>query len=158
MSDTKAPNYKGMFGKLETILDEYLGQKAPTLPDNIKDIVVSFAPYLAILGIVISLPSILAVLGVGAFLTPFSAFMGTSYMLSYGFGYYVGIVGLIISAVLEALAIQGLFKRSMGAWRLMYYSALVSFVVSILQGGFVGAIIGGLIGMYILFQVKPKYK
>jgi len=158
MSDTKAPNTTGVLNQLETMLEEYLGKKAPAMPENIKDILVSFAPYLAIIGIVIALPSLLAVLGVGAFLSPFSAFMGTSYMLSYGFGYYVGIVGIIISAVFDALAIQGLFKRSMGAWRLMYYSALVSFVTSVLQGGFVGAIIGGLIGMYILFQVKSKYK
>jgi len=157
MSDTKAPNYKATFGQLETLLDEYLGKKAPAMPDNIKDIIVSFAPYLAIIGIVFSLPAIFAILGIGAMMGPFSALLGAS-MLTYGFGYYINIVGLIVSAVLDALAIGGLFKRSIKAWKLMYYSALVSFVVSILQGGFVGAIIGGIIGMYVLFQVKDKYK
>jgi len=158
MSTSKAPDYKASFNKLETVLDEYLGKKAPEMPENIKETLVSFAPYLAIIGIVISLPAILAIFSLGAALGPFSALMGASYMVSYGAGYYIGVAGLIIAAVLDALSIQGLFKRSMGAWRLMYYSSLVTFVASILQGNFGSAIIGGLISLYILFQVKNKYK
>jgi len=158
MSTTKTPDYKASFNQLETLLDDYLGKKAPALPENIKEIIVSFAPYLAIIGIVISLPAIVAILGIGTMMGPFTAFLGASYTMSYGVGYYVGVVGLIISAVLDGLAIKGLFKRSMGAWRLMYYSSLVSFVASILQGSFSGALIGLLIGLYILFQVKSKYK
>ncbi|MFH0773101.1 MAG: hypothetical protein V1922_02205 [bacterium] len=158
MSDTKAPNYKSVFNQLETMLDEYLGKKAPAMPDNIKETLVSFAPYLAIIGIVLAVPGILAILGIGAMLGPLTAFMGASYMMSYGVGYYVGVIGLIISAIFEGLAIPGLFKRSMGAWRFMYYASLVTFVASILQGNFMSAIIGGLIGLYILFQVKSKYK
>lgn len=158
MSTTKAPDYKASMNQLETMLDEYLGKKAPAMPENIKETLVSFAPYLAIIGIVISFPAIFAILGIGAMMGPFSAFLGASYMMSYGVTYYIGIVGLIISAVLEALAIQGLFKRSMGAWRLMYYSSLVTFVASVLQGNLSSAIIGGLIGLYILFQVKGMYK
>jgi len=158
MSTTKAPDTKAALNQLEIILDEYLGKKAPAMPENIKETLVSFAPYLAIIGIVISLPAIFAILGIGAMMGPFSAFLGASYMMSYGVTYYIGIVGLIISAILEALAIQGLFKRSMGAWRLMYYASLVTFVASVLQGNLSSAIIGGLIGLYILFQVKGMYK
>lgn len=158
MSTTKAPDYKASMDQLETMLNEYLGKKAPAMPENIKETLVSFAPYLAIIGIVISLPAIFAIFGLATMMGPFSAFLGTSYMMSYGFTYYVGIVALIISAILEALAIQGLFKRSIKAWRLMYYASLVSFVASVLQGGLGGALIGTLIGLYILFQVKSMYK
>lgn len=154
MSDTKAPDYKGTFNKLETLLDEYLGHKAPALPENAKETLVSFAPYLAIIGIVFAIPAVFAILGIGAMMGPFS------YMMAYSFSpvYYIGVGGLVISAVLDGLAINGLFKRSMGAWRLMYYSSLVTFVASILQGSLSSAILGGLIGMYLLFQVKNKYK
>jgi hypothetical protein len=140
------------------MLDEYLGKKAPAMPDNIKDTLVSFAPYLAIIGIIFSLPAIFAILGIGAMMGPFSAFLGAPYMMSFGASYYIGVVGLIISAIFDGLAIPGLFKRSMSAWRLMYYSSLVTFVASILQGNLGSAILGGLIGLYILFQVKNKYK
>ena len=157
MSTPKAQGFEAL-NQLETMLDEYLGKKAPAMPENIKETLVSFAPYLAIIGIVFSLPAIFAILGIGAMMGPFSAFLGASYMMSYGVGYYVGIVGLIISAILDGLAIPGLFKRSMGAWRLMFYSSLVTFVASVLQGNLSSALIGGVIGLYILFQVKGKYK
>ncbi len=158
MSDTKAPDYKGTFNQLEKMLDEYLGKKAPAMPENIKETLTSFAPYLAIIGIVISLPAIFAILGIGAALGPLGALTGASYMMTFGPAYYIGVVGLIISVIFEGLAIPGLFKRSMGAWRFMYYASLANFAASVLQGNFVSAIIGGLIGMYILFQVKNKYK
>ena len=158
MSDTKAQGYKATFNQLETLLDDYLGKKAPALPENIKETIVSFGPYLAIIGIIFSLPAILAILGVGALMGPFSALLGASYMLSYGPIYFIGVAALIVAAVLDGLAINGLFKRSMGGWRLMYYSSLVTFVASLLQGNFANALIGGLIGLYILFQVKSKYK
>jgi len=154
MADTKgAVGYKASLEKLESMLDEYLGKKAPALPENIKETLVSIAPYLAIVGIVISVPAVLALLGIGAMFGPF-----VGYGLHYSFAYTVGIVTLAISMVLEAMAIPGLFKRAKGAWRLMYYSSLVGVVANLLQGSISGAIIGGLIGLYVVFQLKAKYK
>ena len=159
MADTKGPvGSKASFNKLEETLNEYLAKKAPALPENVKETLVSFGPYLAIIGIVISIPAILALLGLGALGGSFSAFMGPAYGMRYGFGYIVGLVGSVVTIVLEAMAIQGLFKRSMGAWRLMYYSSLVTILSGILQGSVFGAIIGGIISLYILFQLKSKYK
>lgn len=158
MSTSKAPDYKASLEQLETMLGDLFVHKAPAMPENFKETIVSFAPYLAIIGIVISLPAIFAILGIGAMMGPFSAFMGAGYMMSYGFTYYIGIIALIIGAVFELLAIPGLFKRSMSAWKFMFYASLISFVTSVLQGNLSSAIIGGLIGMYILFQVKNLYK
>jgi len=78
--------------------------------------------------------------------------------MSFGFTYYVGIVILIGSALLEAMAVPGLFKRSMSAWKLMFYSTLVSFIGTVVQGSVLGGILSLLIGMYLLFQVKEKYR
>jgi len=158
MSTSKAPDYKASLNQLETLLDEYFGKKAPAMPDNFKETIVSFAPYLAIIGIVLTLPAVFALLGIGAAMGPLSAFLGASYMMTYGIGYYVGVIVILVSAVLEAMAIPGLFKRTLAAWRLMFYSSLVSAVGSIIQGSISGALIGFLIGMYILFQVKEKYR
>lgn len=154
MSDTKGSvDYKASMNKLEALLDEYLGKKAPALPENVKDTLVSIAPYLAIVGIVISIPAILALLGIGAMFGPFVGFG-----LRYSFMYTIGIVTLAVSMVLEAMAVPGLFKRAKSAWRLMYYSSLVGVIANVLQGSLSGAIIGGLIGLYFVFQLKPKYK
>lgn len=158
MSTTKAPDYKASLNQLESLFEEYLGKKAPAMPENIKETLTSFAPYIAIVGIVLTLPAVFTLLGIGAAMSPFTAFLGASYMMSYGFTYYVGIVVLIGSAILEALAIPGLFKRTKGAWQLMFYSSLVSFVGTVVQGSVLGGLLSLLIGMYILFQVKEKYR
>jgi hypothetical protein len=158
MSTSHGNQAQDVLGKLEALFEEYLGKKAPAMPDNIKETLVSFSPYLAIIGIVISVPALLALLGIGAAVGPFTAFLGAGYMMQYSFSYMIGAGALLISAVLEGLAIQGLFKREMKAWRLMYYSSLVSFAASVLQGSVTSAIVGLLIGMYILFQVREKYR
>lgn len=154
MADTKSSvDYKASFNKLESMLDEYLGKKAPSLPENAKETLVSIAPYIAIVGIVFSVPAVLALLGIGAMFGPF-----VGYGLHYSFAYTVGVITLAISMVLEGLAIPGLFKRAKSAWRLMYYSSLVGIVANVLQGSLSGAIVGGLIGLYFVFQLKSKYK
>jgi len=113
---TKAANEKvdvgGTFNKLEGILEEYLVKKAPfQLPENVKEIIVKFAPYLAILGVLMGIPGVLALLGAGAILAPLG-FVGG--MMSgrpfLGVGFIVNIVFLGVMVVLEALAIPGLFS------------------------------------------------
>lgn len=158
MSTTKAPDYKASLNQLESLFEEYLGKKAPAMPESVKETLVSFAPYIAIIGIVLTLPAVFTLLGIGAAMSPFTAFLGASYMMSYGFTYYVGIIVLIGSAILEAMAVPGLFKRSMGAWKLMFYSTLVSFIGTVVQGSVLGGLLSLLIGMYLLFQVKEKYR
>jgi len=157
MSDTKAPDYKSAFGQLEKMLDEYLGKKAPAMPENAKETLAAFGPYISIISIVIALPAITAILGLGSILSFMGPLAGVPYM-SFGFGYYIGLIGIIVSVVFNGLAIPGLFKRTMGAWRFMYYATLASFVGSVIQGSITSALLGGLIGMYVLFQLKSKYK
>jgi hypothetical protein len=55
------------------------------------------------------------------------------------------------------LALPGLFKRKMSAWKLIFYSQLIGITFSLLSGSILGALIGGLIGLYILFQIRPLY-
>jgi hypothetical protein len=80
-------------------------------------------------------------------------FGGAAYMV--GFSYLT--VVLLAQLVLLGLALPGLFKRKMSAWRLIFYSQLVGIAFSLLSGSILGALIGGLIGLYILFQIRPLY-
>jgi len=146
-------------GQLEDTLEVYLVKKAPfSIPENWKELIVQFAPYLTILGIVVSVPAVLAVLGLGALVSPFSAFLGPSYAFSYGFNYLLSMIVLGVVIVLEAMAVPGLFKRQEKAWRLLFYSSLVSVLSGILGRDLIGTIIGALLSWYILFQVKEYYK
>jgi hypothetical protein len=145
--------------KLENTLEVYLVKKAPfSIPENWKELIVQFAPYLTILGIIVSVPAVFAVLGLGALVSPFTAFLGPRYALSYSFNYVLSMVALVVVIVLAAMAVPGLFKRKEKAWRFLFYASLVNVVSGFLGGDWVGMIISTLISWYILFQVKEYYR
>ena len=132
-------------------LDHYLVQKAPfQIPTEIKELLVKFGPWIALVLLILMLPGLLLVLGIG---TAFMPFGGVGYAA--GFTYLT--VLLLAQLVLLVMALPGLFKRKMSAWKLMLYSQLVGIVLSLLSGSILGAIIGGLIGLYILCQIRSLY-
>src|SRR3989344_9105838 len=105
-------------GQLESVLDEYLVKKAPALPANIKELLVKFAPYLTIIGVVLVVPALLAAFSAGAWLSSnyYWAMGGTTL----GWQYYLALGLSVVTVVLEALAIPGLFARKMSGWRLLF--------------------------------------
>lgn len=156
---TKNSDLKKNLEKLEETLAVYFIDKAPfSIPKNIKELIVTFAPYLTILGVIIYVPSVLAVLGLGALVSPFTVFMGPSYAVHYGFNYILSMIVLAAVVVLEILAIPGLFKKQRKAWLYLFYASLVSLVSGLISGGLIGALIGTIIGWYVLFQVREYYK
>jgi len=131
-------------------LDYYLVKQAPfQIPDGAREVIVRFAPWIAVVLLVLSLPVVLLALGLSAAVLPFAATGAT------GLGFTMMIV--IATLVLDVLALPGLFARRMGGWRLIFYARLVTIVSSVLQGAIVGGILGGLISLYILFQIRPLY-
>lgn len=141
-------------GKLETMLDLYLVDKAPSLPENWKEILVKILPYLIIVFFILSLPLVLVALGLSALIVPLGFVAG----VGSGVGITLSIVILAVSLVLEAMAIPGLFARSKSGWRLLYYSTLVSALYSIVTMSLSGLVLGTLVSLYILFQIKSHYK
>jgi hypothetical protein len=133
-------------------LDFYLVKKAPfQIPDNAKEWLVQYGPWITVVLMVLMLPAVLFVLGVGTALVPFG---GIGYAT--GFGYLA--IGLIVELGLTAASLPGLFARKMAGWKLLFYARIVGLVASLLAGSIVSALVGGLISMYILFQVRPLYK
>lgn len=148
-----------MLGKLEVTLEKYFGEKAPQLPESWKEIIVKFAPYLAIIGVIFGIPGILALVGAGTILAPLGLVGGMMTGRPFlGFGYVVNVLFLGVMVLLEGLAIPGLFSRSKKAWTYLYWSALVGIVQNILIFNVGGLVIGGMLSMYFLFQVKEYYK
>lgn len=154
MKKASATNF---FSQLEETLDEYFGKKAPALPKEAKELLIKVAPYLAILSAILMLPSLLLLLGLGGLTTMFAPFGGVR-AVSMVPTMWVGILLLIPSAVLNIMAIPGLFSRAKIAWTYMYWAQLISLVSSLVQLNIVGAVVGALVGFYILFQVKSFYK
>ncbi len=146
-------SFNSMLGQLEDKLDLYLIKKAPALPAGAKDAIVKFGPWITLILIILAAPVLLALLGLGALLAPFS-FLGG---LSAGFLYIVHLALTIVVLVIEIMALPGLFKQQRRSWRLMYYATLVGVVQNVLSFNIVGLIIGSLLTLYILFQVKSYY-
>jgi hypothetical protein len=138
---------KDLFG----FLDFYLVKKAPfQIPDAGREFIVRFGPWIAIVFLVFLLPPILFVLGLGTFLLPFG---GVGYATNWG----LAILLLIVQVGLLVAALPGLFARRAPAWRLLVYSQLIGMAHSLVSGAIIAAIIGGAIGLYILFQIRTLY-
>jgi len=159
MADKKANDFNSLLGTLEKTLNEYLGQKAPQLPKAWKEIIVKFAPYLAVIGVILSIPAILALFGLGTMLAPLGMMGAVAAGRPFlGAGYIISIVFLVIVLILEAMAIPGLFNRTKPGWTYLYYATLVGAIQNIITFNIGGLLIGTLLGLYILFQVKEYYK
>lgn len=147
----------GFLNQLEATLDEYFGKKAPQLPQNIKELLVKIAPYLVIIGVVLTLPALLVLFGLGGAATMLSPVGGADSMAAVP-TMWIGIILLVPVIILEALAIPGLFARKTVAWKYLFWAQLISVLASLLQLNIFGAILGAVVGFYILFQIKSFYK
>lgn len=143
---TEAP--KDLIG----FLDHYLVQKAPfQLPPNVKEWIVKFGPWIAVVLLILALPPLLFILGIGTILMPFGG-------VGYATGFGLRAIVLLIEVGLLVAALPGLSARKMSGWRLLFYSQIAAIVFSILTGSIVAGLLIGLIVMYILFQIRPLYQ
>lgn len=140
--------------KLESKLDLYFNKKAPNLPENIKESIVKYSPYITLIIMIICLPIILFALGLGTVLLPLS-FLGG---LGTGFKGMISLIFLVITLTLTTVALPGLFKRAKKSWKLMFYCSLISTVQNLLTFNISNLIIGSVISWYFLFQIKNYYK
>lgn len=143
--------------QLEKALDEYFGKKAPALPQNIKEIIVKIAPYLAIISVILTIPAILLIFGLGSLATSLAPLGGAQSVATLP-TMWISILLLVPVVILEAMAVPGLFARSSKAWQYMFWAQIISVVSSLVQFNIIGALISAVIGFYILFQVKSLYK
>jgi hypothetical protein len=153
MASSKPQSVTDYLKTAEVELDKIFAGKLPALPDNVKEFIVKFSPWFAVISMVLMLPLILAFLGLGAAMMPLSYLGG----LHAGFGYTFSLIFSAGMIILELIAIPGLFKRQEKAWRLMFYSILLSLIQQLLRLDLFGVVIGGAISFYFLFQVKSKY-
>jgi len=150
---TNKKDLKSYLSTLEDTLNLYLVKKAPSIPENIKEIIVKYGPYLIIVSLFFSIPSILALFGLGSL---FGSFHWGRYGLNTSYQFSMAI--LTISLVLQAIAVPGLLKRTMSSWRLVYYSVLINCLHSLITFNLANFLIGGLLSFYLLFQIKSYYK
>jgi uncharacterized membrane protein YhaH (DUF805 family) len=163
--------------QLEKIMDEYLVKKAPfQIPLNAKKAITSWAPWIAL---VIGLLSLLSALSLWSLAREADKYIDISYEIGRTYGIestardvstmvYVSIVVLAIQGIILAVAFKGLQEKSKSrGWDLLLLSTLLGFAysfstlfISNLRTGtdFIFSLLGALIGLYILAQIKDRYK
>ncbi|NTU73156.1 hypothetical protein HGB07_03215 [Candidatus Roizmanbacteria bacterium] len=154
MTHTKTTDLKTSLSQLESTLELYLVKKAPAIPAKAKETIVNIAPWITLIIIILTAPALLAIFGLGALVAPF-AFLGGA---ASGLGYLASLILSAIMLVMEAMAIPGLMHRKRSAWDLVYCANLLGVIQNVVNFNLGALVIGSLLSMYILFQVKSYYK
>ncbi len=156
MSDTaKAKDFKSKLDDLEKTIEEYMVVKAPfAIPENIKELIVKFGPWITVIMMIMLAPILLGALGLSAFIMPLSYLGG----VGYGLNNTISLVLSVVIVVMDGMALPGLFNRTKQGWKMMFYVSLVSIVQSLFTGGIVSMLVSTIISWYVIFQVKSYYK
>lgn len=142
MAQTKSNDLVAMLGS-------YF-EKAPALPANIREVLVKIAPWLALIGGILGLLSGIGALGFSPLAMFGGPHMGMMFLVS-------GILTIVVSIML-LMAFPKLSKQQMGGWMLLFWVEVINLLSLLVVFNLIGFIIGGLIGFYLLFQVKSYYK
>jgi len=132
--------------------------KAPALPKNATDVLVSVAPWIAL---VFGALAVLAGIGGLGIFTAFSPLASMYAGAGFSVLLLVSAVVAIVEGAVMVLAFAPLKNRKVRGWNLLVVSevlAVLSSVVSLRVGDVVWALVGAAIAFYILFQVESYYK
>lgn len=144
---------------LENTLNEWFVKKAPfQLPKGLKDFIVAVAPWLSLIGGVLAILAALAIFGLGSMVAPLTMYGGAAYAASFASTYMISLAVLGVAGILELLAFPGLRKRSIKGWRLLFYANLVWAVSELVNFQLLSFVLGVVVGLYFLFQVREYYK
>lgn len=136
---------------------EQLFSNAPALPKNAKEGLVKITPILALIFGILGILGGISGLGILTVASPLMMFGGVEGMSAYGGGFIAALLWLASSVVLLA-AFPGTTARKRNGWDMLFWSEVISVAGSLVSLSFVSGIIGGLIGFYLLFQIKSFYK
>ena len=129
--------------------------KAPHMSENTKRILVKITPWIALIFGILGVLGGIAGLGALATGAPMAAMVGG--MHNYGAGFIATLFWLVYS-VLLLVAYPGLKAKKEKGWRLLFWSEAVSVISSVVELQLVSAVIGGIIGFYLLFEIRSYYK
>lgn len=130
--------------------------KAPSLPSNAKDVLVKILPWIALVFGILGVLGSISGLGLLTVASPLALFGGAEGVSSVGSGLIAALFWLV-SSVLMLTAFPGLQGHKLQGWTLMFWSEVASVVGAILSLS-LGGVLGAVIGVYLLYQIKSHYK
>ncbi|ACT96164.1 hypothetical protein [Dyadobacter fermentans] len=137
---------------LEKELEPIFLQKFPPFSESVKEFLVQYGPYIILVLSVIGVLGLLTALGVGG-----AVFGMGGASVGIGFNFYLGIVLGIVTLVMYLMAFTPLKARKRAGWNLLYYALLLGLVSNLIQLSIFAFIVGGLVGFWVLFQIREKY-
>ena len=128
--------------------------KFPAMPKNGREVLVKIAPVISL--IFGNLGILVGISGLGI-LTVFSPFAFLGGYGGYGTGFVVALIYLVGSALL-LMSYPGLKAHKYKGWKLLFWSEVVSLIGGLVSMAIISAIIGALIGFYLIYQIRSYYK
>ncbi len=142
--------------QLDELLNSYFGDKAPTLPSNIKEGVVQYAPWIVLISFALLVPSLIGLIKMQSYLS--GLYAEDFYGVRYGYEFLVSFFLSVTTAVFMLLSLKGLFAKNMSGWKFIFYLAIANSIGSILMMDLVSLVISSGVTFYLLYQVKSYYK
>lgn len=137
---------------LEKELEPIFLQKFPPFSESVKEFLVQYGPYIILVLSIIGVLGLLTALGLGG------AVLGMGGVTAgIAFTAYVGIAIGIVTLVMYLMAFSPLKARKRAGWNLLYYALLLGLISNLIQLNLLGFIVGGIIGLWVLFQIREKY-
>lgn len=161
--------------QLENKLDEVLGKKSPVqLPENARKVIVEYLPWI---NLVIGVFTLWGAWTLWRWAHLANTLVDYANQLSRAIGgttvaaqrltvvIWLGLITLAVEGVLMIAAFPGTRDRKKAGWNLLFYAALINVVYGVIilfsdyggAGRFVGSLIGSVIGLYFLFQIRGYY-
>ncbi|WAC09790.1 hypothetical protein [Dyadobacter pollutisoli] len=137
---------------LEKELEPIFLQKFPPFSEEVKEFLVKYGPYIMLFFSVLGIFALLTAFGLGG-----AIFGMGGAAAGLGATFYVGVALGVITLIMYLMAFTPLKARKRAGWNLLYYAVLVGLVSNLIQFQIVGFIISGLIGFWVLFQIREKY-
>ena len=144
---------KASLGKFEEAIEK-INKGLPALPLNAKEWIVKALPWIIVIAAIITLPAILAIFGLGALFGPLSYYSG----LYSGTSFYITWALSLVVFIMELSAVSGLIKRKKSAWNILFYATLITAISNLISFSIGSLIIGLVIQLYLLFQIRSYYK
>lgn len=133
-------------------------EKFPPLPKNGREALVKFAPVISLVFGILGVITSISGLGLLTATSPFAILGGAQAVSSYGTG-FIAVLFYLVSSVLLLAAFPGLKAKKLSGWNMLFWSEIVSFVGGIVSlTSILSALLGVIIGLYLVFQIKSYYK
>jgi hypothetical protein len=157
--------------KLEKQLNEWLNTKAPfNLPHDIRKAIADALWAIALVVGVVQLWGVWGLWHVGHYVaqvTTYATYIdGPNVAIHLGIFYWISFIVTALAAVLLLTASPKLKRMQKSGWNLLYYAALLNVAYAVLRllsgvsgvfSDFLGAAIGAVVGMYLLFQLRDYF-